>query len=40
MASGNNIKAHSETYSGFLGIFKWSAIAVILITAFVIFLIA
>ncbi|WP_296677628.1 aa3-type cytochrome c oxidase subunit IV [Novosphingobium sp.] len=40
MATGNDIKAHTSTYSGFLGMLKWGAIATVLITAFVILLIA
>ncbi len=40
MATGNDIKAHSATYLGFLGLVKWGIIAVTLITALVVYLIA
>ncbi len=40
MASGNDMKSHTSTYSGFLGMLKWSSIATVVITAFVILLIA
>jgi len=39
MASGNNIKAHRETYAGFLNLVKYGTPAVIAITVLVIFLI-
>jgi hypothetical protein len=37
MASGNDMKAHSETYSGFLGLLKWS-VPLIAVVAFVVVL--
>ncbi|HMO68820.1 MAG TPA: aa3-type cytochrome c oxidase subunit IV [Novosphingobium sp.] len=41
MASDNsNMKAHAETYDGFLGMLKWGTIATVIIVAFVIGLIA
>ena len=40
MASGNDIKAHTSTYSGFLGLVKWGIITTALITALVVFLIS
>lgn len=40
MASGNDMKMAESTYSGFIGLVKWGAIVVAIITAFVIFLIA
>jgi hypothetical protein len=40
MASGNDIKSHSSTYSGFIGLFKWGAIAAALVTALTVYLIA
>ena len=40
MADGNDLKAHEGTYTGFLGMAKWSVIAVALVAAFVIFMIS
>lgn len=40
MASGNDMKAANETYAGFIAMVKWSAIAVAIITIFVVGLIA
>jgi len=40
MASGNDMKAANESYAGFLGLLKVSAIVAALATAFVIFLIS
>jgi Bacterial aa3 type cytochrome c oxidase subunit IV len=40
MASGNDMKSHSSTYSGFIGLFKWGTIASALVTALVVYLIA
>lgn len=40
MASGNDMKAHESTYSGFLGLVKWGSILTVLVTAFVIIKIA
>ena len=40
MASGNDMKAASETYSGFISMFKWGAIVVAVIVAGVVALIA
>ncbi|MFC0590598.1 aa3-type cytochrome c oxidase subunit IV [Novosphingobium aquiterrae] len=40
MASGNDIKAHTSTYSGFLGLVKWGIVITALITALVVFLIS
>lgn len=40
MATGNDLKAHQTTYSGFLGLVKWGIIVTVLITAFVVFMIA
>jgi hypothetical protein len=40
MATGNDMKAHKGTYSGFVALFKWSAISVALITFVVVLLIA
>jgi len=39
MASANNIKAHRETYEGFISLVKFGTPAVCLIAALVIFLI-
>ena len=39
MASGNDLKAHESTYTGFVGLVKWSVIATGLVAAFVIFMI-
>lgn len=40
MASGNDIKAATDTYGGFLTLIKVGTIATVLVVAFVIFLIA
>lgn len=41
MASGNdNMRAARETYSGFVGMFKWGAVACAVAAAGVVFLIA
>lgn len=40
MAAGNNMKAHTATYEGFIGMFKWGSVAVALVTALVVYLIA
>lgn len=40
MASGNDMKAHESTYTGFIGLVKWGSILTVLVTAFVIYLIA
>ena len=40
MASGNDMKAHESTYSGFLGLAKWGSILTVLVTAFVVITIA
>ena len=39
MASGNDTKAHESTYTGFIGLVKFTVVAVGLIAAFVIFMI-
>ena len=39
MAGGNDLKAHESTYTGFIGLVKFSIVAVALIAAFVIFMI-
>ncbi|MFM5893624.1 MAG: aa3-type cytochrome c oxidase subunit IV [Novosphingobium sp.] len=39
MASGNDQKAHESTYTGFIGLVKFTMVAVALIAAFVIFMI-
>ena len=39
MASGNDQKAHESTYTGFIGLVKFSIIATALVTVFVIFMI-
>lgn len=39
MASGNDMRAANNTYGGFLTMFKWGAVAVALVTAFVIVMI-
>jgi len=36
MATGNDMKAHKGTYGGFITLFKWSAVAVALVTFVVI----
>jgi hypothetical protein len=40
MASGNDMKSHTSTYSGFIGLFKWGTIASALVTALVVYLVA
>ncbi|MEN9925743.1 MAG: Bacterial aa3 type cytochrome c oxidase subunit [Pseudomonadota bacterium] len=40
MASGNDMKAHESTYTGFIGLVKWGSILTVLVTAFVIYMIA
>ena len=40
MASGNDMKAHESTYSGFIGLVKWGSILTVLVTAFVVITIA
>ena len=40
MASGNDMKAANETYSGFINMVKYGAIAVAIIAIFVVGLIA
>lgn len=40
MASGNDMKAHESTYSGFLGLVKWGSILTVLVTALVVIKIA
>ena len=37
MASGNDMKAHESTFSGFTGMVKWGSIVTALIAAFVIY---
>ena len=39
MASGNDMKAHEGTYSGFIGMVKWGSLAVALVTVFTIYMI-
>jgi len=34
------LKAHEQTYNGFISLLKWSAIATAIVTAIVIYLIA
>ncbi|HNN56472.1 MAG: aa3-type cytochrome c oxidase subunit IV [Novosphingobium sp.] len=40
MASGNDMKAHQQTYSGFLGLVKWGTILTALVTVFVVYMIS
>ncbi len=40
MASGNDMKAHESTYTGFTSLVKWGTITTILVTAFVIYMIS
>jgi hypothetical protein len=40
MAAQHDMKSARTTYEGFLGVFKWGAIACALIAAFVVYLIA
>ena len=38
--SANDMKAHEQTYGGFLSLLKWALPLIILITVFVVLLIA
>ena len=38
--SANDMKAHEQTYGGFLNLLKWSLPVILVITAFVVLLIA
>lgn len=38
--TANDVKAHESTYSGFIGMLKWSVPLIIVITAVVVLLIA
>ena len=40
MAGGKDLKAHESTYTGFIGLVKFSIVAVGLVAAFVIFMIS
>lgn len=40
MASGNDMKAHESTYSGFMTLLKWSTVLVAIVTVIVVALIA
>jgi hypothetical protein len=40
MASGNDMKAASETYAGFISLVKWGSIVAAIATIFVVGLIA
>jgi Bacterial aa3 type cytochrome c oxidase subunit IV len=40
MASGNDMKSHDSTYSGFIGMVKWGSIVTALVTAFTIYMIS
>lgn len=40
MASGNDMNAHASTYTGFVGMMKYGSVVTVLITAFVIYMIA
>lgn len=40
MAGNGDMKAHSQTYEGFLGLLKYGTIASFLVAAFVVYLLA
>jgi hypothetical protein len=40
MASGNDMKPDTSTYSGFIGLLKWGTILSALVTALAVYLIA
>lgn len=40
MASGNDMKMATATYSNFIGLVKWGSILTAIVAAFVVFLIA
>ena len=40
MASGNDMKAHHQTYAGVMGVLKWGTLASFLIGMFVVLIIA
>lgn len=40
MASGNDMKAHNSTYTGFIGLVKWGTIVSVLAGALAVYLVA
>jgi hypothetical protein len=40
MASGNDMKAHESTYTGFIGLAKWGSVIVALVTIFTVYMIS
>lgn len=40
MASGNDLKMHESTYSGFIGLVKWGILITVAVTVFVVYMIA
>lgn len=40
MASGNDMKMHESTYSGFIGLVKWGIAACVVVTIFVVYMIS
>ena len=38
--SGNDLKAHEQTYGGFISLLKWSVPVLVLLTLFIVLLIA
>jgi hypothetical protein len=40
MASGNDMKAHEQTYDGVMGLLKWGTIGCFVLGMFVVFIIA
>jgi Bacterial aa3 type cytochrome c oxidase subunit IV len=40
MASGNDMKAHESTYTGFIGLAKWGSVVVALLAAFTVYMIS
>jgi hypothetical protein len=40
MAGNGDMKAHEQTYGGFLGLLKWGTIASILVVVLVVYLLA
>jgi hypothetical protein len=40
MASGNDMKAHESTYTGFIGLAKWGSVIVALVTIITVYMIS
>jgi hypothetical protein len=40
MAETGDMKAHEQTYTGFIGLLKWGTVASAIVAAFVVYLLA